>query len=43
MEQATVRLSELRKTKEFNVKKGENLIVSDPCYDLKNVDKKQWV
>lgn len=39
MEQATVRLSELRKTKEFNVEKGENLIVSDPCYDLGYVDK----
>lgn len=39
MEKSIVKLSSLRKTDEFNVQEGENLIVSDPCYDLEYVDK----
>ena len=39
MEKSIVKLSNLRKIEEFNVEEGENLIVSDPCYDLKNVNK----
>ena len=34
MEKAIMKLSDLIKTNEFNVKEGESLIISDPCYDF---------
>lgn len=39
MEKLKVKISDLKKTKEFIVSKGENLIVSDPCYELSYIDK----
>lgn len=34
MEKTIIKLSDLRKTEEFNIKEGEKLVLSDPCYEL---------
>lgn len=34
-----MKLSDLIKTNEFNIKEGESLIISDPCYDFEKVNK----
>lgn len=37
MEKTIIKLSDLKKTQELNVKEGERLILSDPCYEIENV------
>ena len=34
MEKNALKISDLRGTKTFNVEKGDNIVISDPCYDL---------